>query len=888
VTFLLTDVEGSTKRWERDPELMTRLLERHDALLWDEVRRHGGTVVKSRGEGDSVFATFEGPEAAVAAALDIQRGLSEEPLRVRMAIHVGEVALREGDYFGSAVNRCARLRGVAHGGQVLLSRRAAESVRSKLPEGATLLDLGEHRLKDLSSAERVFQLAHPDLPADFPALGSLTSLAHNLPVQLTSFVGRESDIGAVLDSLGAHRLLTIAGPGGIGKTRLAIQAAAMLVDDLPGGAWLVELASVADPGLVMPTLAHTLGIYEQADRPLLETIVENLSDRKLLVVLDNCEHVLPAAAEAANALLKRCPDVRVLATSREPLGLAGESILRIQSLTLAESTELFSERVELGRQGASESGVAPAIQEICVRLDGVPLAIELAAARARTMPLSEVTRRLEDRFRLLIGGSRTTDLRHRTLRALLDWSHDLLSPAEQAVFRRLSVFAGGFTLAAAEATSSGADVEGGEVANLVSQLCDKSLLQLAPSGRYSMLETMREYGAERLAGAGESASAPRRHAEHFIAATRGAEDRVYEAGSEEVLRMLSDELDNVRAALAWMEGAGEYVMLASLVAAMTGYWYIRGHFHELGRWVKAVLAVDGPLHRDRAAVLSSWATRAFHLGDLAETERASRMALEAHRTLNDLRGVARDQNRIAMVAWRRGNIDGAEDLFKAALATAAEAGDEQTRAGINVNLGFLASEIDDLGRAVSHYEEAVRLFRSLGDRSGEAQALGNLGVALVQLGDRTSARQSLEQSLAIAHALGDRAQAAFATQSMGELELAEGAAFAAARHLSWALERAREYEINELTTQCLEGLARTAAALGRYEESLRFGGAAEASREAADDKGRPDDVKRLTAVIQDCRDSVGDERAAAALLAGRAMSPREVDRLAAELAGADQ
>ncbi len=447
VTFLFTDIEGSTRLWEDFPEAMRSALARHDALLQEAIEQHNGHVFKT--VGDAFCAAFVSAQEALEAALEAQIALQNpqftlaenRTLRVRMALHAGPAEERAGDYFGPTLNRIARLLATGHGGQVLLSQTVEALARNALPAGAGLKDLGRHRLKDLQQPEQVFQLLHPALPADFPKLKSLNPQQNNLPQQLTSFVGRETEIAAVERLLADARLLTLTGPGGAGKTRLALQVAAETVDQYPDGVWLVELAPLSDPALVPQEIASALDIREEAGRALAQTLVEQLSARQLLLVLDNCEHLVEACAQLADRLTRACPQLKILASSRERLGVAGEITYAVPSLSLPtcdpippletllqyEAVRLFVERASAVLPGFVPTPAnAPALVQICRRLDGIPLAIELAAARVKVLPVEQIARRLDDRFRLLTGGSRTALPHHQTLRATIDWSYNLL------------------------------------------------------------------------------------------------------------------------------------------------------------------------------------------------------------------------------------------------------------------------------------------------------------------------------------------------------------------------------------------------------------------------------------------------------------------------------
>ena len=573
VTFLFSDVEGSTRLWEEHPETMRNVLARHDALAAAVIDQYGGILVKSRGEGDSLFCVFALASDATAAVLALQLALTREPwpaetpLRVRMALHTGEPTPRDGDYYGPPVNRCARLRAIAHGGQVLLSDVTHDLGRDSLPPGVSLKPLGEHRLKDLGRPETVFQLCHPDLPFDFPALRSLDQLPNNLPVQVTSFVGREHEIGEVKRLLGSTSLLTLTGSGGSGKTRLALQAAADLLEDSGDGVWLVELASLTDPILVPQSVVSVLGMRVEPGVCPTRTVTEYLKSRHLILILDNCEHLLGACAQLTDALIRSCPRVKVLCTSREGLGIAGETTYRVPSLSLPgpkddlriealsqyEAVRLFIDRALAAVPGFSVTNRnAPALASVCSRLDGIPLAIELAAARVAVLPVETINERLDNRFRLLTCGSRTALPRQQTLRALIDWSYDLLSASEQVLLRRLAVFAGGWTLDAGEAACAGEPIDEGDVLDVLTALVEKSLVIYEEADeRYRLLETVRQYARERLLNGGEVEAVRSRHLDFFARLAEEAKAQLGGPSQAVWLDRLEADHDNLRAALDW-------------------------------------------------------------------------------------------------------------------------------------------------------------------------------------------------------------------------------------------------------------------------------------------------------------------------------------------------
>jgi predicted ATPase/class 3 adenylate cyclase len=514
VTFLLTDVEGSSRHWEADPAAAAAL-GRHEEIIADCVAGHRGARPVEQGEGDSSVSAFSRASDAAACAIEIQRALGSvrwpdgSELRVRMALHTGEAELRDdGNYRGASLNRCARLRSIAHGGQIVLSRASYEVIAERLPESASLRDLGGQRLRDLARGEHVWQLCHPDLVDDFPPVRPLGGVPNNLPVQLTTFIGREPEVELVRRLLGETRLLTLTGAGGCGKTRLALQVATEVLEDYLDGLWWVDLAPVAEPALVPSAVAAAVAVRESPAQPLTETLVRQLAAGRALLVLDNCEHQVTACARLADRLLHGCRAVGVVATSREPLGIEGETTWRvpslrlppagtptIESLTQSEAVRLFIDRATRVRSNFRVTNDnAPAVAEICQRLDGIPLAIELAAARTRMLTPEQIADGLNDRFHLLTGGTRGALARQRTLEASVDWSHDLLDAPERTVFRRLAVFAGSFTLDAAEAVCAGEGIERQDVLDLLGHLVDRSLVQVeteGPCARYRLLETVR-------------------------------------------------------------------------------------------------------------------------------------------------------------------------------------------------------------------------------------------------------------------------------------------------------------------------------------------------------------------------------------------------------------
>ncbi|WP_231983683.1 LuxR C-terminal-related transcriptional regulator [Mycobacterium sp. E2733] len=599
VTLLLADVEGSTRLWETQAEQMTAALARLNKTVNDAVDAHDGVRPLEQGEGDSFVAAFARASDAVACALAVQR-TPLAPIRLRIGIHTGEIQLRDdANYAGPTINRTARLRDLAHGGQTVLSGATESMVVDRLPDGVWLADLGSYPLRDLPRPERVVQLCHPDLANEFPPLRVRgVTVSHNLPVQLTSFVGRQAQLTELRGVVTANRLVTLTGAGGSGKTRLAIELAARLVAGFTDGVWNVDLAPVTNGAVVPVTIARTLGLPDQPGRSTMELLVRFFRDKKVLLLLDNCEHLLDACVSLVEELLRTCPHLTILATSREPLGVPGELSWRVPSLAPAdEAIELFTDRARRARPdfGATEENSA-VVEEICRRLDGMPLAIELAAARIRSLSLHQILDSLHDRFRLLTGGARTAVRRQQTLRASVDWSHALLTEPEQTLFRRLAAFAGSFDFDAAQAVGARSDVESFQLLDQLTLLVDKSLVVADDTGegmRYRLLETVRQYAQEKLGESGEADAVRARHRDHYVARAAEMESKGH-SGDEELLRWAEREIENLRAAFNWCRENFEPETGLRLILSLRPLWLRGGRVLEGMAGLEAILTqVDG-------------------------------------------------------------------------------------------------------------------------------------------------------------------------------------------------------------------------------------------------------------------------------------------------------
>lgn len=893
VTFLFTDIEGSAKLWEQYPEAMSRALAEHNALLRRVIEAHRGYIFKLW--GDAVYAAFDTALDALTAAIEAQRELVRHSwgelgtLRVRMALHTGAAEARDGDYFGPTLNRCARLLSAAHGGQILLSAATEELVRDALPQGVSLRSLGQHRLKDLQRPEHVFQVVHPELLTEFSSLRTLNAVPNNLPIQLTSFIGREREMKEIKELLQQTRLLTLTGSGGCGKTRLALQVAADLLEDYPDGVWFIDLSVLTDPALVPSTAAATLGIHEEPGRPALTTLAEALKSRTLLLILDNCEHLVGACAQLAEALLRTCPNLRIVATSREALGIAGEVTWRVPSLSLPQPSEIAQTdslaritqyeavRLFIERAEAASSGfrVTPqnigAIVQICRRLDGIPLAIELAAARVKVLSVEQIAARLDDRFRLLTGGSRTALPRQQTLRAMMDWSYELLNERERMLFRRLSAFAGGFTLEAAEAVCTDEHIPPYEILDLLTNLVSKSLVvfeERDEEARYRLLETVRQYARDKLLETGEAARMRDRHRDWFLAFAERAEGALQGPDQALWLKRLETEHDNLRAALEWSSSDPERGLC--LASALWLFWYLRGYVSEGREWLKQFLTAHAPTPL-RAKALYGASMLARAQDDYAQATALLEESLKLYRAVNDKRGVASVLGNLGVIAFARGDYTRAAQLHKESLEHFRELGDTVGIASALSELGNVALYQSDMARAEELLEESLALSRAAQDDQGVALALRRLGAVLLQKGERARAKALLQESLELYRGLGAVPGMASVLNSLGMVALSEGDPQRADMLLRESLIKYRDVGDKWHIALCLDRLARVAAARGEWERAARLLGAEEALREAIGAPLPPSEHDGREQTLKLTHEHLGEESFAAAWADGYAM-----------------
>jgi len=893
ITFLFTDIEGSTQAWEAHPRAMQSAIKRHDTLMRAAIERHRGYVFKT--VGDAFCAAFHSATDAVEAALEAQRSLAKENfsaiggLRVRMGLHAGHAHERDADYFGPAVNRVARLMSIGHGGQTLVSNAVKELVQDELVKGISLTDLGSHRLKDLSLAEHVWQLAIAGMPSDFPPLASLDFKPNNLSIQVTSFRGREEDIKELERLLSSARLLTLVGAGGIGKTRLALQAGADLLDQFSDGVWFIELAPLADNALVAEVACQAVGVTARRDRPAIDAVVDHLRQKKSLLILDNCEHLIEPAAQLVNRLLRQCPDVRILATSRQPLGISGETIRRLPSLGVPEPTKslnadeamhygavaLFVDRAQSAdvRFQLTDDNV-PVVTEICRHLDGIPLAIELAAARVKVLSIPHLAQRLTERFRLLTGGAREALPRQKTLRALIDWSHDLLSPQEQLLFRRLAIFSGNFSLDAATNVCGCNGIDKIDVLDLLTSLVDKSLVVAETASadeRFRLLESTREYALEKLRESGELEHLTRAHAEYFLALGRSVDDAAGASSGRKLATTLEPDTDNFRAALDWALTKGNEIMMGSTLAGALDWLWYHGRLQSEGRrWLQTALQQLGTDASDDVSA-RLW----LALAPLSDGQReydAAKYALSLYEKLDDDRHASYALHNLGQALHQLGKFEESEQAHVRGVSLARKSGDKHSEAMNLMGLGYVLMLRGNIQEARRSEAEALQACEALGDEDARGIVLGNLAEMEFNQGNAEQAaiygaeylRIMLTGKNVLIQAIGYNNLAAYHI-SLRNLERARECA-------REGLRLAREVQSLLRTADAAQDLALVAALCGDISEAARLIGYVEkcyrderSTREATEAWGHAQLMARL-------REQLNEDEITALIAEGAAWS----------------
>src|SRR5579859_4519531 len=896
VTFLFTDIEGSTRLLQDLGEKYAGLLAEHDSILRAACERHQGRVVST--QGDALFVAFPSAPEAIQAVVESQRALAAQPwpggvsLRVRMGLHTGEAQVSSANYVGLDVHRAARIAAAAHGGQVLLSQTTVALVEGELPPGVTLRDLGEHRLKDLRRAKHLYQLVIAGLPSDFPPLKSLDAAPNNLPIQLTSFIGRTQEMSEISRLLSEQRLVTLIGPGGSGKTRLAIQVAAEVADDFPGGVFFVALGPISDPRLVAATVAQSLSLTETAGHSIVDTLKDYLQKKSVLLVLDNFEQVIAAAPLAAE-LLAGCAQLKILATSREGLRVSGEHVYPVPPLPLPNlaqlpppevlaqnaTVELFVQRAQAVKPGFSITpDTAPAVAEICHRLEGLPLAIELAAARVKLLPPRAMLARLEDRLGFLTGGGRDLPARQQTLRNAIAWSYDLLGEAEQKLFQRLCVFVGGCTVETVEMVV-GDDPGPVSLLDQLGSLLDKSWLRqvedINGEPRFVMLETLRAYGLQELKTSGEQDVMQQRQARFFLALAEQAEASL--EGAEQVAWMdrLEQEHDNLRAALEWsLTAPGAEPLCWRLAGTLGLFWEVHGHFSEGRERLAAVLAMpaaQAPAPA-RAKLLARAAELAYRQSDYPATTALAGESLALCRALGDQPGVASALLKLANAATEAGDYATTASLLEEALAIWRALADKHGTARALISLGWAALRCGDYRLAQARLEEALVLSRELGDTRSIGFELSGLGEVAMRQGDDAQATRLVEESLALRRQLSNKWGVGVSLGTLGWIAMRAADWPRAVARLGESLDVRREIGDMGGSAWCLERLAEIALAQGQPQKAGRLLGAAAALRSSIgsvmDLVDQPEYEHRLAALRAD----LGAERFAEAWEAGRAMT----------------
>ena len=945
ITLLFTDIEGSTHLLQKLGERYAELLNECRTLLRTAFSAYHGHEVDT--QGDAMFAAFARASDALLAAVAAQRELalhswpSAMAVRVRMGLHTGEPSRVVEGYVGLDVHYAARIMNAAHGGQVLLSQTTRDLVEHDLPAGVSLRDLGEHHLKDLEQPISLYQLVIAGLPADFPPLKTRDRRSDTLPVQLTPLIGREHEVTTVVRLLRRDnvRLVTFTGPGGTGKTRLALQVASELADVFVGGVFFVSLASISDPMLVMPTIARALGIRDGVGQPALGRLVEVLQQKQVLLLLDNFEQVVEAAPQVME-LLTSCPQLKLLVTSREVLHVRSEREFAVPPLALPDPTNLpklaalartpsvalFLQRAQAARpEFKLTSTNARAVAEICVRLDGLPLAIELAAARMKLLSPQALLARLDRPLNMLTGVARDVPARQQTLRNTIEWSYQLLNAREQRLFRWLSVFVNGCTLQAAEAICTGPDDEAGLMLDSVASLVDKSLLQRveqtqegSEDQRLLMLETIREYGLEALTANGEGDAARQAHAGYFLQLAEEAEPALKGPLLIDWLDRLEREHDNLRAALQWALEKGRGEIALRLGIALERFWVVRGIRNEGRAFLERALAGSaGVADNVRAKALLAAARLAFNQSNYEQGEVLAQEGLALFRGLGDRRGIALSLNRLGVAAWRRGDFKSARILLEEDLTLFREMGDRDRVAWSLFMHGLLDNKQGEFAGASSRFEQSLALFRELGNKRGIAASLTQLagtlfvsqgnqdmiyplleqglsldrevgdkeGMAVASLllgwvalkqGDIATARSRVEESLTLYREMEHREGMAEALSMLGKVEAARGD-YAFARTLyEESLAMAQEIGDKELIASGLEGLASAVAMQGELAWATRLWGTAEALREAIGAPLQPIEWADYEQAVATARDHLGEETFASAWAEGRAMTAEQV------------
>lgn len=907
VTFLFSDIEGSAQRWETHRVAMQEALQRHDALMRAAIERRNGAVFKT--VGDAFYAVFTTAADAIAASVEAQRALQAEDwsaiggMRVRISIHTGAADERGGDYFGATVNRVARLLAIAHGGQIIVSGVTADLVQGQMPSQTTLHDLGAHRLKDLAYPEQVYQVLAPDLQREFPPLRSLGALPNNLPLQLSSFVGRDEELAEIQGLLSKARLVTIVGSGGVGKSRTSLQVAADRLDAYPDGVWFVELAPLTDPELIATTVATVLGASVAPTQRPIDAVLIELRERTALLIFDNCEHLVAQTAEVVDAILHHCSHVTILASSREGLGIAGESVYRMPSLRVPIAGEaitaasangygavaLFAERAAAVSNFSLTDANAAIVADVCRRLDGIALAIELAAPRLKVFSVDELDKRLSDRFRILTGGSRSALPRQQTLRALIDWSYDLLSDNEKALFRRLGIFVGGFTLEAMTAVCVDERIEAWDAVDLLQSLVEKSLV-VAEIGdaeqRYRLLESTRQYALDRLTREGENDVFGRRHAVYYLELARRCDSDFVTNAYYGWRATYEPELDNFRAAFEWAVGErGDVEIAAQFVGALARLWREVSVEREGLRACETVISILGPSAESEIAA-PLWLGLATLCGNLFLKTRRLDAAQRALRLYEAIGDEIRTADSLLQVGDTLRQLNRAQDALEPlgrALDLARRRGDRYRTADALGRLSLPQYYLGNIETARATAEEARRILQSLGrDRAVLVLTL-NLAELEASNGHFENALDLGQQALSQTSATSFGAERSTLLANLSGYLLALQRKDEAIAFIRESMVASRERQEAILFSVSLQRAALIACGQGQDSEAARLIGFVDGTFEAQGSMREPveqGEYERLTAAL---RERLGEDQAKALSAAGRSLSQNEVLTLASSV-----
>jgi predicted ATPase/class 3 adenylate cyclase len=918
VTFLFTDIEGSTKLAQEYPDSMPALLARHNEILHQSIETHNGLVFQI--VGDSFYASFQQAGDALNAALEAQRRLLREnwspaPIKVRMGIHTGpahqEHTANETRYTGyTTLALTQRVMSAGHGGQVLLSQASCDSTKDSMSAKVQLVDMGERRLKDVLRSEHLYQLSVPDLPTEFPPLKTLELRNHNLPAQLTSFIGRQKEIDEVRNSIAANRIVTLTGSGGAGKTRLCLQVGAACLEQFSDGVWLAELAPVTDPVLVPQTLLAIFSLREDSHRGTLDILIDYLRTKRVLLLLDNCEHLIEECARISEALLHACPKLKILATSREALGIAGEIPYRVPSLITpdlqdihdlnqlvkVDAVRLFIERARTSSpEFALKKDDASFVAQICSRLDGIPLAIELAASRIKVLTSEQIAARLDDRFHLLTGGSRTALPRQQTLRATIDWSYSLLSEEEKKLFRRLAVFVGGWTLEAAESVCSG-EGNASDILDLLTRLMDKSLILIDETTggmRYRRLESIRQYSREKLFDTDEVEAVRDRHLGYYVQFAELVDANLKGRDQEIWQRRMSAEQDNLRAALAW--GLSRHPDSALRIAgAVNLFWTAGGYSAEGFRWTQKALeqaenlpAPAGTMSEQRrvarAKALCGLTRLYLSLGDNASAKRAAEESVALYRQSQDRGGLSFALVVLAYPLEFLGERDLAESILQESYSIAREEGDVYVVCrSLNILARVTIALHHDLDLAGQYVEESLRLAREAGLRSQEAQACEILSTISIHRNDYHGAQARLIESMMIYEEVGASFNVILEKSNLAHLERRQGNFSIALEYYRETILAFRDIAQTGAVAHQLECFGFIALEESQDERALRLFAAASVLREKRGTPMTPDEELYFAEQLTSLREKMNEKQFDLAWSMGRRMTMEEAIEFAQE------